>query len=549
VQAWFRLAILSLAVGACDGRHTPQGADSQTNWLKACEVDSQCEGLSCVCGLCTRTCQEDAACDASRGLTCVETSDAGVVAQCQSSPPKSNLCMQRCEVGSCGLGKSCIAGVCAPISSPSPQASVDIKQSHQALVGFGASVAYVEADITDHPQRDQLLDAIFKDAGLDVLRLRNRYVETTDLSVTGELISAATARLGHPPGVFLTSWTPPAALKTNAGLACNGSPHTCTLAKNSQGLFDYQGFADYWRASLDAYAKVGVTPDYIGLQNNPNWAPKAGEVFEACRFLPVEGSAVVPVGGKDTMVAYPGLAEAQAAVLKSLSGLEPRPKLLAPETSGSGNIGEYVTSLDLSAVEAFAHHLYGSDPAAMDPGNLATLDSLPPESRRPVFITEMEADGFGTALALYHATVNENAAVYLQNALISESSASTANDQAVIGVDDTSFTPQDPYHALRHFAHATAPGWVRVGASSTTSELLVTAWRSPASDALTVIALNSGTSELEFGLELPVIAGGSEVTRSSFDGAERSASLGAYSPGKVMKLPAHSVMTIALGPM
>lgn len=424
---------------------------------------------------------------------------------------------------------------------------MDVGQSHQVLVGFGASLAYTEADINDHPRRDELLDAIFVDAGLDVLRLRNRYVDGADLSSTGELVAAATARLGRVPGLFLTSWTPPAALKANAALMCNGSPQTCTLAKNAQGAFDYQGFARYWRASLDAYARAGVQPDYIGLQNNPNWAPKASEVFEACRFLPVEGSATVPVGGRDSQVDYPGLSEAQAAVLSALEDLTPRPKLLAPETSGSGNIGEYVMNLDLSAVEAFAHHLYGSDPAAMDPGKLATLGALPPESQRPVFITEMEADGFGTALALHQATANENAAVYLQNALVAAASGPAANAQAVLGVDDTSFAAQDPYHALRHFARSTEPGWVRVGATSRLSELLVSAWRSPTSDALTVIALNTGTNELDFKLDLPSLGGGSQVTRSAFNGLERSAELGPYSPNQVMTLPARAVMTIALG--
>lgn len=423
-------------------------------------------------------------------------------------------------------------------------------RTHQTLVGFGASLAYTEADITDHPERDQLLDAVFKDAGLDVLRLRNRYVDTTDVASSGELIAAATARLGRAPGIFLTSWTPPASLKENAGLMCNGSPHTCTLAKDSQGGFDYPAFAQYWRASLEAYAKVGVRPDYIGLQNNPNWAPKTSEVFEACKFLPVEGSMTVTVGGRDIDVKYPGLAEAQAAVLEALADLEPRPKLLAPETSGSGNIVDYVTNLDLNEVAAFAHHLYGSDPAAMDPGNLASLSSLPAESRRPVFITEMEADGFKTALALHHATVNEDAAVYLQNALLSAASGPAANAQAVLGVDETSFVAQEPYHALRHFAHSTDPGWVRVDASSTLNELLVSAWRAPASDALTVIVINSGSADATFQLDLPAIgAASSEVTRTSFDGSERSATLGPLPAERVLKLPAHGVMTIALGAM
>lgn len=553
-HALFKWATIAGTLLACAPDHAntgPKVADSQTNWLRSCRISADCDLLSCVCGVCTKPCDTDAACAEGEGTSCVKADDAGVVAQCGGKQPEaSGICMTRCTEGSCDSGHTCVAGVCSPITSPGPRVSVDLGQSHQVLVGFGASLAYAEADVLEHPQRDQLLDAVFKDAGLDVLRLRNRYVDSADVGTSGELIAAATARLGHPPGIFLTSWTPPAALKENAGLTCNGSPHTCTLAKNSQGGFDYDAFAQYWRASLDAYAKVGVQPDYIGLQNNPNWAPKASEVFEACKFLPVEGTATVAVGGRDVEVKYPGLAEAQRAVLEALVGLEQRPKLLAPETSGSGNIADYVTNLDLSEVEAFAHHLYGSDPAAMEPGSLATLSSLPAESRRPVFITEMEADGFNTALALHHATVNEDAAVYLQNALLSASTGPAANAQAVLGVDDTSFVAQEPYHALRHFARFTDPGWVRIDASSTLSELLVSAWRSPTSDALTVIVINSGSVEASFQLDLPAIgAVTSEVTRSSFNAAERSASLGAFSAKQLLKLPARAVMTIALAPM
>lgn len=550
-KALIRWAVLALALFACEPKHQGDEADSQTNWLRTCQIDSQCGALSCICGVCTQACSPSVACDDNpKGAECIPADDAGAVAQCGGSrPPSAGICMPRCQEGTCGDDQVCVAGVCAPLSAPSAQVTVDTSQQHQVLVGFGASVAYTEADITDHPQRDQLLDAIFKDAGLDVLRLRNRYVDAADVSSSGELIAAATARLGHPPVVFLTSWTPPASLKANQALMCNGSPNTCTLAKSAQGEFDYAGFAQYWRASLDAYAKAGIKPDYIGLQNNPNWAPQTSQVFEACRFLPVEGSATVSVNGRDVAVDYPGLAEAQKAVLDALQGLESRPKLLAPETSGSGDITDYVMNLDLSVVDAFAHHLYGSDPMAMDPGALAGLSSLPAASRRPVFITEMESDGFGTALSLHHATVNEDAAVYLQNALIGAPSGPAANAQAVLGVDDTSFVAQEPYHALRHFARSTQPGWVRVDAASSVDTLLVSAWSSPQKDALTVILINSGSSDLAVQLDLPALgATGSEVTRSTFNALERSASLGSFSPGRVLQLPARAVMTVALEP-
>ena len=557
----FKWAIL-LAAGllGCDPNHPspgPQGADSQTNWLKSCQIDAECNGLSCVCGVCTQTCSSDAACgETTRGASCISASDPGAITQCGGARPEApGLCLPRCDdEHPCDTGKICVTNLCSPIPNPSVKVSVDISRPHQVLVGFGASLAYAETQITSHPKRDQLLDAVFKELGLDVLRVRNRYVDSPradspDVANTAELVTAATARLGHAPGLFLTSWTPPATLKGNSALKCNGAPNTCTLAKNAQGDFDYAGFGQYWRSSLDAYAKVGVKPDYIGLQNNPNWVPNATEVFEACKFLPVEGSATVSLNGRDTVVDYPGLAEAQSAVLEALAGLSTRPKLLAPETSGSGNVADYVANLDLTEVAAFAHHLYGTDPSGTDPGGLAGLDALPSERQRPVFITEMEADGFDTALTVHHATVDQGAAVYLQNALLSPPSGPTANPRAVFGVDDTSFVAQDPYHALRHFARFTEPGWARVDATSTVTDLLASAWISPSKDALTVILINSGSTELNIELDLPALLGTtSEISRSAFSGVERSVSLGSFTAERVLQLPARGVMTVALLP-
>jgi O-glycosyl hydrolase len=541
---------------ACDPRSTPSGqtADSQTNWLRTCEVDSDCKAadassisLSCVCGVCSRTCETNANCGEA-GVACVQSDEAGSLAQCVGAQPAGvGLCLPECNEGSCDEGQICSAGVCTPLTAPGPEVTVDMSQVHQTLVGFGASIAYSDAQIADHPQRSKLLDAVFEDLGLDVLRLRNRYVDSKDVSKTGELIAASTASLGHAPVVFLTSWTPPLELKANSLLACKGNAG-CTLSKAADGSFDYAGFARYWRDSLDAYAAVGVKPDYIGLQNNPNWMPNEGDVFEACKFLPVEGSAITSIGGKDTSVDYPGLAEAQKAVLEALADLSPRPKLLAPETSGSANIIDYVAALDLADVDAYAHHLFGSDPTQSDPGGLAAgLETLPSDAKRPVFITEMEADGFGTALSLHHATVDADAAVFLQNALTTPPTGPGSNAQALLSVDDTTFTAQDPYHALRHFAHFTAPGWTRVSATSRLPNLLVSAWASPSQDALTVILINAGTSELRFQLGLPALTGtSSEITRSVFNGAERSASLGEFTADRVLQLPPRSVMTVAL---
>ena len=58
----------------------------------------------------------------------------------------------------------------------------------------------------------------------------------------------------------------------------------CTLAKVNGG-YNYAGFAQYWYDSLNAYAALGVRPDFISLQNEPDFTPNG---YGGCRFDPAE---------------------------------------------------------------------------------------------------------------------------------------------------------------------------------------------------------------------------------------------------------------------
>jgi len=470
--------------------------------------------------------------------------------QCGGNPPPApGLCLPRCaDDSNCSKSQACIAGVCSPLPVASVEVSVDLDTRHQELVGFGANVAYGEGQITGHPQQSALYKAIFSDLGLDVLRFRNRYqhVGDDDLSTAGDLVTAGNSTLGRPLGVFLSSWSPPTTLKANGALVCSGNVQTCTLTKTPAGAFDYAGFADYWLGSLGAYSKVGLVPDYIGIQNNPNYIPSSAESLEACKFLPVEGTVSVPLGLSSVRVTYPGLAQAQAAMLDALSTLATRPKLLAPETSDFGTVADYLPSLDASKTDALAHQFYGVNPAAVDIDALGAMSKLVAQYGRPVFVTEMSADGFGTALLIHYATAVEGASAYLQSALTGPGSGPLTNTQALVGIDSTSFTPQDPYYAMRHFAAHTDPGWTRVDATAVGGGLLVSAWQSPTGQDLTLVLINSRSVELSAHLELPFDWTTSEVRRSVFSGVERWKALGPLTSQAVLRMPPESVLTVAL---
>jgi len=140
----------------------------------------------------------------------------------------------------------------------------------------------------------------------------------------------------------------------------------------------------------------------------------------------------------------------------------------------------------------------------------------------------------------------EGASAYLQSMLTGPLLGPGAESRALIGLDATSFRPQDPYFAMQHFARHTDPGWTRVAATSASSALLASAWLSPAEQDLTVILINEATVELSARLSLPGIWRTSAVTRSVFSGVERGAALGTLAPSGVVRLPPQAVVTIAL---
>jgi hypothetical protein len=64
-KAWVLSAALWGAlslVASCGGKASVDGTDSHTHWLKECEADSECGDLRCICGVCTKACDEGANC-------------------------------------------------------------------------------------------------------------------------------------------------------------------------------------------------------------------------------------------------------------------------------------------------------------------------------------------------------------------------------------------------------------------------------------------------------------------------------------------------------
>jgi hypothetical protein len=174
------------------------------------------------------------------------------------------------------------------------------------------------------------------------------------------------------------------------------------------------------------------------------------------------------------------------------------------------------------------------------------LNDLAQRSGLPIFQTEAQAEGLGTAILIHEALSTLGASMYLQQNFAASAFLDTTNPKALIALTETDFSLQDPYHAMRHFAHDTDPGWVRIDARSEQGSVLATAWLSPGADALTLVLVNPAMTtarvEIAFG-DWPL--GSSRVSRSVFGGVERSQELGALPLNGVVVLPGESVVTVA----
>jgi len=161
--------------------------------------------------------------------------------------------------------------------------------------------------------------------------------------------------------------------------------------------------------------------------------------------------------------------------------------------------------------------------------------------------TEMQAGGLETAMLTHYFLALSDAAAYLQAQFVSPTLEE--GSFALIGLDGDTFQMLPAYHALAHFARNTEAGWLRVDATNDSSALLSTAWLAPDEGALTVVLINPGDTEIAAQISLAVplnaLLETALVTRTTFDGVERSAELGPLPADRIVRVPSHAVVTVA----
>jgi glucuronoarabinoxylan endo-1,4-beta-xylanase len=419
---------------------------------------------------------------------------------------------------------------------------VDVNVVYQQLEGFGGAAVYDCPKLVAHTKKEEIYDLLFKELGIDILRIRNTYdysSGTGDLTATGTIVAAAKEPQRNPNlKIELVPWSPASYLKST-GKESNGTTRPATLAK-SGGLFVYDAYATWWANSLTAWANVGVYPDYISIQNEPDIETD----YDSCKFTPTETTT------------YAGYDQAFEHVFQEMysrmgSGI---PKMLAPCTMGFGGSVPYITALiDQDHVYGFSHHLYtdGSydDPDGMISGMTTYGNNYGYKTLHMTEYVRLSTTpdfnmAWRFAWHIYNCLYYEGVSSFYNWTLFRGYSTTSGGIVTMTTSSDYVIRPQ--YWFLKAYTHFTDPGWYVVHTSvggTGASNLRMSAFKNPDSNQLTVVILNITDSNTDLTLTLNGFSPtSSEVYRSS--ATENWAYQGTYSSS--VTAPAKSITTIHL---
>jgi glucuronoarabinoxylan endo-1,4-beta-xylanase len=484
--------------------------------------------------------------------------------------------------GNSSYAPSTSAAVALVVNAPfTANASLSFTTPHQTIVGFGGAEAFYINYLDNHPNESQIMQALFDPVnglGITFLRLENNYYNFNGSNASSfdpdnvKIVTAATTTLGSKPTILMSSWTPPASLKSNNSVnGCTGVTNgNCTSGFGTlsqvNGAYNYAGFGQFWLSSLQAYAAQGVTPDYISIQNEPDFPA----TYVACLFNPTEAPADLYGGTSQSYASY-GLAfDATYKAINASGALSNVPQIIGPESFSLFNVQALLTQVPPNELAAVAHHLYNVSSYGGNPTTqvapMTALNTNYPTAMK--FETEYyQTPGFYNAIDIHNALTQANDNVYLYWGLAWPSvlTNGVSSDQAgLLYIDNpfnaqstwafpTGWTYNDSYYTVKHYSYFIRPGYIRYDATVDNPDEDISVYQSPDAQTTVIVVLNTSTTTTDtFGLNLSSITyNNSKVFRSSFGtpitstGAERWNSLGAYTANGIT-LPPQSAATIVL---
>ena len=435
--------------------------------------------------------------------------------------------------------------------------SVNPASTAQKVVGFGAGAAYYQSWITamSSLKLKDFYDTAFTGLNLSLLRIGNwRQEDTTSIAADAAIVKAGKERLGNHLKIEMSSWSAPARLKPSGSV--NGSVNGQKVKKQNTlktssndpyGKFVYSEFAHWWKTSLQSYEQMGITPDYISLQNEPDMEAD----YEETLFEPTETGEIA------------GYKQALQAVRDSISTLANPPKILGPEPLGIGynNFEKYAKALDDKNLDGYAYHLYhagdGNDNSGtnyLNPENfrkaMTAIGKNYGSDNKPIIMTEFctmenavrEQDMLGLAHIMQVGFTGGKLNGYIAWELFwgeeNGQLIGVCPGEGWSGCKEANIYINPEYHAMRHYSKFVNPGWRVVSSTADGNDLYTVAFRSADCDSISVIAINKGSAQ---SLNLSVNGYNPVSAVQSVESGEKSKSITA---GAVIDAPAKSITTV-----
>ncbi|MEX0322698.1 MAG: hypothetical protein AB3N63_11100 [Puniceicoccaceae bacterium] len=440
-----------------------------------------------------------------------------------------------------------LAAAACPAQSP-VTATLDPSTHHQTMVGFGGALTWYSNWVFHGSNADAINQLMFEDLGLDIVRFQNWYFpddypnnkdvagmpDESHWDGTTDFYESA---MSYNPDikVLLSSWGPPATLKSN-----DDSRNGGTL-KKVEGEFVYDQYAQYWVDTLD---RLEFVPDYLSIQNEPGYTAS----WTSCVWRPTETED------------FAGYDKAIDAVYDVIKDRPEQPLLIGAEVENIGNtqwdnslniFREFTTPLkSRDHVVGYAYHLYNI-------WRIDKIDTVIPQmhiirdefSEKPSFMTEYSREFAGwleTSRIIQNSLIEANTSAYFHWKLAWIAADNPEQESTMISVNWAGdYAIHENYYAIKHFSKFMDAGYIRVGMSGSDSTLRISAFIRPDGRNLVIHALNAATGERSVDWNLATSDVASVMAVRSTEGSLFT-DIGSQDLSQQHNLPAESLTTYVI---
>lgn len=417
---------------------------------------------------------------------------------------------------------------------------------NQTITGVGGAITWYNNWLSNAQNRDEVYDILFKDAGLDVIRLKNFYgykdIDFADTAAADrENIEKAQKAAGKEIPVLMSSWSPSAAYKSN-GVEAGGG----TIKKNDDGSYMYKETGEYFAEAVKAYRDAGVKIDYLSIQNEPDFRAD----YDGCELAAAESDE------------YAQYSKVFDATYEALQKLDNPPLMLGPDsmtasyTAINGMVRPSMEHND-GRVAVIGHHLYAGGSEENPDMFIKSMNNLRDNFPDiPKWQTEFyRGDLVQTAWLISNTFVEEDAEAYIYWDTV------WGAPGGLVAIEDPwhketwqtkkGYIVSDRLYGLAHFSKFTDGGYVRVDSSVDyqNNDIKAAAFNSPDKDKLVIVLTNTQDKNSAVKLNLNGYkANSSEIYLSSGQegSGDKMAKKGALGDDMTADLPAYSVMTVVI---